>query len=609
MWRRLALILGICLLTVGCIAWAASEGEVDIYLPLSMHEPDANPPPSATPSASATASRIPATATRTATATRRVFASPTATAPPSPTSTSTITPTTTDDLDWLQEFERLDALYRTAYQKPSPPGFLPPTIGSWGDGAGALPAYIDMYEWSGDTEYLDRFVDRMETLIPARWDANGDGLAGWPTAEFSVNVVKNGNFESDGGPANWGPFASAPHPTNDNRIVWYPSSNEACTPLLPGTSGGERYATLVADSTLSQTLEPIAPFERYLLQFYFSVPAGLTLEFTLVQGDRVLVEDSYDSNGTAGPTGWRLKESDLSITQTTPLSLTFTLEGTSEEAVRIDNVSLNPYVEEFSSNLVMAAALGRFATTVHTDGLESYTDDATAYQEVAEELILETQPLWRELDEERAVYVAQEGAVRGVGQTLPHNILALAGMAHAYLDMLPTNSSGLDHERQAEMLARTIKGSFYANPERADAIIWNYRDWFLPQDSLARRVEDVEHARTVVEFVALMQQQDRVFDDTDIQGILTSLTEVAWDGNTENPAITFTIDGVGSLITLDRDTPYRRHLPLAPDARLREVTAAAYLAARPGQLCSVPVIPLYLRSHFSVPSQLLLTAP
>lgn len=97
---------------------------------------------------------------------------------------------TLNALYWLNEFARLESLYGAQWEITTAPCIeLPLRNGSvltWRDARNALPAYLDMYLWSGDPVYLDRFVERAHQILSYRQDIDGDGLLGWPGGRGEV---------------------------------------------------------------------------------------------------------------------------------------------------------------------------------------------------------------------------------------------------------------------------------------------------------------------------------------------------------------------------------------------------------------------------------------
>lgn len=95
------------------------------------------------------------------------------------------TPPTTDTADyWLAEYTRLEAGYRAQWDLLELPCLRYPTRDGtalmWGNAMYALPSYLWMYEWSMDTIWLDRFVERADQIISYAVDGWPSVIAGYP---------------------------------------------------------------------------------------------------------------------------------------------------------------------------------------------------------------------------------------------------------------------------------------------------------------------------------------------------------------------------------------------------------------------------------------------
>ena len=93
--------------------------------------------------------------------------------------------------EWITQFDTLDAsvnsgLGYSAYDDSS-------TL-AWAESY-ILRAYLNMYEGTGDTDYLDAFVTHMDTIVGNMDDGDNDGYDGWDTMRYAVNMVPNPGAE------------------------------------------------------------------------------------------------------------------------------------------------------------------------------------------------------------------------------------------------------------------------------------------------------------------------------------------------------------------------------------------------------------------------------
>jgi len=59
-----------------------------------------------------------------------------------------------------------------------------------------LLSYLNMYEATQNTSYLNTFVSQVNTMIGTMDDANNDGYNGWDTEIYSVNILRNSGAEN-----------------------------------------------------------------------------------------------------------------------------------------------------------------------------------------------------------------------------------------------------------------------------------------------------------------------------------------------------------------------------------------------------------------------------
>ncbi|QNK57225.1 carbohydrate binding domain-containing protein [Paenibacillus sp. PAMC21692] len=61
--------------------------------------------------------------------------------------------------------------------------------------------YMNLYEATGNTDWLDKMVDQSGRIFALAQDQDHDGLLGWPNAAYAHSQIKNSNFNVVGGHA------------------------------------------------------------------------------------------------------------------------------------------------------------------------------------------------------------------------------------------------------------------------------------------------------------------------------------------------------------------------------------------------------------------------
>lgn len=92
--------------------------------------------------------------------------------------------------EWIAKFNELDLVYNGLGLFESDDS----STLAWAESY-ILRAYLNMYEATGDTNYLNSFVVHVDTMLGNMDDANHDGYYGWDTMRYSCNMVLNPDAE------------------------------------------------------------------------------------------------------------------------------------------------------------------------------------------------------------------------------------------------------------------------------------------------------------------------------------------------------------------------------------------------------------------------------
>ena len=90
---------------------------------------------------------------------------------------------------WILEYNALDSAVGTQNTIDPDSAVL-----AWGESY-TLSSYLNMYEATQDTNYLDSFVSHFDIMVGNMDDADSDGYDGWDTDRYSLNIMQNGGAE------------------------------------------------------------------------------------------------------------------------------------------------------------------------------------------------------------------------------------------------------------------------------------------------------------------------------------------------------------------------------------------------------------------------------
>jgi hypothetical protein len=459
--------------------------------------------------------------------------------------------------NWASEFNTLEEIYRQSWDQPSHWARIIPqgdgTIAGWMDGPYALQAYLVMYETTRNHVYLDRFAQRSKQLLDLRWDANGDGITGWPSPYYSNNMLENGKFE-DGGIA-WDLPVIKNDLSNDFFMMLGGLPPE-CS-VYAGVSLGNYWAVITQDRTISRTVPTRTGREYY----FFSATARFAPNSSLVvsiNNDQTTVIQSTDR----GPEGWQ----SIALPFTTDLS-SIKIELTAVDGnIEIDNVALNSYEEQLVIDTSMAVVLAHFAT------LDSGSPYAAEFTAAAEELTHKWDADYIEISADKAVYRAPDDNSTNIPlRTLPYNMMANAGLANLWLSDLDPQGGYLE---KAIAIGNTLHAALRPNPNYADGVVWSYREALIPgEPAFYVNYEDMSHAGITVKLIGELYRRGLVFSADDIQKIVEALT-LSWNGSDTTPEFTRLVGGLGTAAKPEWGMFFKSHLELSP--QLMEVNGIAY---------------------------------
>jgi hypothetical protein len=488
-----------------------------------------------------------------------------------------------DSAGWEKDYASLNDSYMSLWQAP----YIrfedellaqgDAAVVSWVDGRFALPAYMLRFEESRNPEHLDHFVARVRQLLTYRRDLDGDGLAGWISARYTTNLIRNGDFRADA--AEW----TGIDDSNISRlsapatVLPFPDHGSGCRDYLPAMKLGRKYATIGQGTALVQavTAPENASFYRFTLASQLDRSSQLELSIYSSKGSVAQIQ--IMPSPLAGPEGWQWDTFDLTLEPMTTYTVSLRAgEVDAAVPIRVDNLALTPYREEFTADFHMAAAMMQFASLAKRLTLdEPYQNEAQSYAAFAKGVVSKWQHRWVQLDVQRGAYMNS-----GVpSSNLPYNQMAGAGETLLLLGLYMEEGEGAAFRTQALMLGRTFQAALYPSVRVPGALLWHYRDPLIPEvPKYQTKPEDLGHAGHVVPFVRLLFENGLLFTADDLQRIESALLG-SWNQDESAPLYLLLLDGESPFIR-PYQMPYLRHLELTYSPALLHAGAVSWQARK-----------------------------
>ncbi|WP_127586008.1 hypothetical protein [Paenibacillus koleovorans] len=422
---------------------------------------------------------------------------------------------------------------------------------AWGESY-LLGSYLEMYDITKNTTWLDKFKTHTDAAVSAATDADGDGYLGWHTARYSPQAIANGNFETAGAdsltPASWTRFQS--------------TSTTAYRSSAPGNFVGSSSACNA--DTYGFVLKTNGTSWQKLYQGFSYVPNTIyTLTLNAKTNGSAAEGRAYVHDRTTNTILASITINDTSwgsykISFTTPAS-GHTLElwlghnsyTVSNGIAYFDNVALAPSYPFLVHDAMMGVQMARFVRLVNQNptGLSVYATAAGNYQTFLENEVI---PKWQTSSSQVGNTWVNVGSTEGyykestkvnafatttVLDPLPYNqFLVFAQMLLALHDVTG-NTAYLD---KATRMNNYFKNRLSAN---GTAYNWKYAAYQSAVSS-----EDTSHGNIDIDSALDMFNAGLVFTGTDMEKFTDTLTVKMWNQSTTAPSLSNYVNGTqGSL--------------------------------------------------------------
>jgi hypothetical protein len=401
----------------------------------------------------------------------------------------------------------------------------------------ALSSFVDLYQVTGETRWLDRMVTHVDRVVGNADDVDRDGYRGWSTSRYSPRELLNSGFEA---------AAVGDSTMAANWVRWQTGTTNArrSTERVSGTyglqidSGGNLWRKVY------QQLGTYEPNTVYDLTFHAKTNGSAA-------GGRVYLLDKTTNATLCSTSVTNTAWQEFSLACRTPAAAGHALQvwlGHNDYTVAggrayFDNVSISGRFPYIVHDGMVGAAIASFVRLAHQMPTlpALYHQKAAAYRTFLE---TEVVPRWESSGYIGNTWNTTVGAyvqptrfdayshARPANGQLPYNIsLGFARML-AILYQVNGNATYLDRARRIGLY---FKSSLRLSGE---AYVWPYA-------SFASRMEDTSHANIDIGAARELHQIGQVFTATDMQRFANTLTQKAWNGSLTAPVVSQYVDGTG----------------------------------------------------------------
>ncbi|MCG5454656.1 hypothetical protein PSH03_003818 [Micromonospora sp. PSH03] len=408
---------------------------------------------------------------------------------------------------------------------------------AWGESY-VLNSYLDVYELSRDTRWLDKLVTHVDQIIANADDDDNDGYLGWSTSRYSPDEVLNTGFET---------AASGDSTMAANWTRWQTTSATArrTTDRASGAYGMQINSDGAAWRRIYQQLGTYEPNTVYDLTFRARTngsAAGGRAHIIDRTTNTVLCSTAFTNTTWAThSTGCRTPSAAGHDLQLFLGHSDYQISGGSAS---FDDVTVKGRFPYIVHDGMIGTAIAKFARLVHGQPSlpATYAEQAATYRAFLEDEIV---PRWESSPYIGNTWISTAGTYtqppnfdsfshspRPANDYLPYNQSLAYGQMLLVLHQVNGDATYLDRARRT---GQFFKGRLTLN---GDAYTWTYS----PQSTA---VEDTSHANIDVGAARELYESGNVFTATDMQRFTNTLTQLMWNGSLTTPRVSKFVNGTG----------------------------------------------------------------
>ncbi|MDF2653218.1 MAG: Carbohydrate binding domain, partial [Paenibacillus sp.] len=265
-----------------------------------------------------------------------------------------------------------------------------------------LRSFLSLYQSTQDTDWLDKFVDRADTVKGNASDLYGDGYLGWESKWYSPNLVTNGTFAAAASGDSTLPNGWIRSQSSSSTAYRSGSSGDYKPPA--GSCGGDTQGLVLKTNGTSwqklyQNLGAYEPNKKYNVRF------DAKTNGSAAKG-RAYVVDSSNGNAILGSivfdqTAWEFVEFDFTSPSATGHVLQLWLAHNDYTVTNgtafFDNVAVSAYYPYILHDGIIGTVLAEFIRLVYDDNsnLSSFMSTANSYKSFIENELI---PKWEDVN-------------------------------------------------------------------------------------------------------------------------------------------------------------------------------------------------------------------
>lgn len=411
----------------------------------------------------------------------------------------------------------------------------------WWEGY-VLKSYMNMYDLTHDTSWLDKIVDHTDSVISTATDLDEDGYLGWGTGAYAgVQLVTNGSFETG---------ASGDPLLPQGWTRWQSTSSTAYR-----GSGSAAYSGTYG---IALKTNPSAGWQKMVQNLPSYEPdTPYTFTFAGKTNGSAAKAQALIKNMT---TGTVLARADIDSTTWQVVNLRFKAPSVAGQTLQIqfghadytvangwayfDVAGVAPYYPYMVHEANLMEPVAQFIRTVNqTPSLQSaYLTKANTYRSFIENEIV---PKWENSSFIGNTWVnvgASEGYYKeppnidtlpGSYTPLPYNMMLL--MSNLLLTMYDVNGNAayLDKVNRMNMYWKNNLMLQHSN----SAYKWYYAESPTPG------IEDTSHGNFDIASALDAFNHGLVFSGTDMGKFTSTLVDVMWNGSESSSLVNDKVDG------------------------------------------------------------------
>ncbi len=487
---------------------------------------------------------------------------------------------------WYDAFVTYDTARGTSYMTSADASYL-----AWQESF-MQRSYLNLYETTGDTAWLTKFVTHANAVTdPTRFsDIDGDGFKDWTTARYSPDLTVNGTFDTADSadatlPAGWiRNGSSAATAARTNVAGEFITTTVACVP------GGYGLKLTTAGTTAQRLYRVITGYEpgrKHLLSF--SAKNGGSVNGRVFLYDRTAMQNIASVEVTSGAwTSYSLDFMMPAAGHTVEIWLAHMTTTPAAQSSFFENVRVASYFSYHVLDGMIGIPLANFVRLVHRNpvALAAFQPAATAYRGVLEAQVIAKWQNGAAFYGNTWVSVsATEGYYR---EPTNHNTFSTTTVFNPlpynqYFVLLELQNILYDVNASAAYLAKVEQGAAYFANRLTSAGGSSPYTWYYAAFT-GSKIEDASHANVDLEFVTELHRSGSVFTDTDMIRFAATLTANLWNGSTVTPLLNNLVTGVQGSYCSNYGFSRTMYgwVPLAQfDARAWQIAATQYAAVAP----------------------------